>query len=278
MKDDGDEMNNTLELKLAEYGTKNPIRCDRELITALGAIIESERKKPGCDYDLIDEALIFLCELSGKNSEPSEKAQRLPASAREETDCGTSGARVRWILIAAALFVLLAAAAAGVMRGDEPDMPDELKEEIMSMGPGDVLETDNWEIAVGYDAGDVETFDDLVNALSGSGILLPYTDGYDVTVTRFESYRDYRIIGLELAGENGRSEVEIRTEDAFEEKPETYRIGRFDVALFTYDDPAMTGDVIHQGSFVYGGATYNVWAASEGDLERIITSFEEIKR
>ncbi len=177
---------------------------------------------------------------------------------------------------ATAAVIFGGAVAAGVMRADEPDMSDDLKEEIMTMEPGDVIETDGWEIALGYDAGDVTSLEELSRVMAGSGILLPKTDGYTVTVTRFEDYGAYKIIGLELSDEVGVNEVEIRTEDTFKETPETVRIGKFDVAVFTYDDPALTGDVIHQGSFVHGGATYNVWAASDDDLEKIILSFGEI--
>ena len=266
-------MNNTLETRLAEYGTKNPIRCDRELIAALGAIIESERGKRTCDFDLVDEAVTFLCELSGKNTEPPESLTALPRTA----SASHRGAVAKWALPAAAVTAILAGAAVGgVLRADEPEMSDGLKEEIMSMEPGDSFETDGWDVAAGHDRYDVGTLDELIEEMADSGIMIPRPDGYDVAVARFEDYGRYLVIGLDVTGENGRSEVEIRTEDVFRETPETYRVGRFDVALFTYDDPAMTGNVIYQGSFVYNGVTYNVWSPSEDDLERIILSFEEI--
>ena len=268
-------MKNTLETRLAEYEVKRPISCDGELIAALGEIIEKERRKSRRDLDLIDEALTFLYELSGTDAKPSPELSVLPEAPAGERSAAV-GSKIRWALPAAAIAVALAGAAAGALRADEPEMSDELKEEIMSMEPGDVLETDGWEIAAGYDAGDIKTAEELASAVAGDGIMLPRADGYTVTVTRFEDYGKYKTIGLELVGENGRNEVEIRTEDTFQEVPETVRIGKFDVAVFTYDDPAMTGNVIHQGSFVHNGNTYNVWAVSGEDLERIIVSFEEI--
>ncbi len=70
-------MKNTLESRLAEYEVKRPISCDGELIAALGEIIEKERGRRRCDFDLIDEALTFLLELSGKDTEPSAAASVL---------------------------------------------------------------------------------------------------------------------------------------------------------------------------------------------------------
>ena len=145
------------------------------------------------------------------------------------------------------------------------------------MEPGDVIENDGWEIYYGEEAEVVPTYEELKETASSMSVMLPTALGgtYSVDVTRFEDYGTYKLIGLAVNGGSGRCDVEIRTDDIFAESPETVRIGRYSVAVFSYDDPMMTGRIIHQGSFLWNGVTYNIWANSEEDLEKIIFAFEE---
>ncbi len=276
----------TVELKLAEYEKTSPISNEAQLCAALVSIIEEERKKneKRRDYDLIDEAIEFLLELSGVDLD--ELASFAEGEAEEAIGLipdriPVYRTRVKWVIPAAALLAVLLGTLAAAHKQESPAyvFSDEMEDKVASMEPGETIETDGWEISVGgVESGDNVMLEDLMAAASEYSFMLPtgLGDGYSYKVDSIGDFSDYKLINFRVSGEDGTGDVEISTNETLGAGNTLIRCGRFDVAFFKYPDPMMSGDTIYQGCFEHGGCTYNVFASSEEFLSKIIESFEEV--
>jgi len=286
-------MRDKLKRALEKYEKRRPIATDEELTCAVEQIIEKERSKKlrRRDSTLIDEAISFLFELRGLDTEAideaGEEANRAALSRafeREEEARPTHLWKRFLVPVAILLSVIIATSVAiGYEKPYELDAARRDAAELMQDlrgTSGAHLKTEKQEIYSGTEVDrDIKTLDELTEVVEETNVYLPYglEEDYEIGDIYYIDFGEYKEIRMHIYDENnGDDKLIIETRETWQVEFETRRIGKFDVCFTKYKDDNRND--VYYAAFQYDGCTYNIYACSVWRLGRILNNLEVIKK
>lgn len=285
-------MRDKLKRALEKYEKRRPIATDEELTCAVEQIIEKERSKKlrRRDSTLIDEAISFLFELRGLDTEAideaGEEANRAAMERAIEKVDETSRPTRLWkrflVPVAILLSVIIATSVAiGYEVYEDPlksfNETKELTQGITEKGLH--INGNGFEVLSGKPVKvDIKTLDELTEVVEETNIYLPYSleDDFEIRNINYNDYGEFKHLFFDLYDEYGKNHFSVETRETWQIELETKRIGNFDVNLVIYKDDNRK-DVFSAG-FQYGGYTYQIDAYSVWSLGKILNSLEVIKK